>query len=100
METLIQKLKTENLMSYQPVPFWSWNGALQPDELKRQIHWMRERGMGGFFMHARSGLKTEYLSEEWMDCIGACAQEAEKLGMDAWIYDENGWPSGFCIKVS
>ena len=46
-------------------------------------------------MHARSGLKTEYMSEEWMRCIEACAREAEKLGMNAWAYDENGWPSGF-----
>lgn len=46
-------------------------------------------------MHARSGLLTEYLSEEWMQCIEVCAEEAQKLDMKAWFYDENGWPSGF-----
>lgn len=46
-------------------------------------------------MHARGSLKTAYLSEEWMDYIAACCEEAEKLGMNAWVYDENGWPSGF-----
>ncbi len=46
-------------------------------------------------MHARSGLTTEYLSEEWMQCIEACEREARALGMEAWVYDENGWPSGF-----
>ncbi len=85
----------ENKMKYKSIPFWSWNSKLEPEELVRQIHWMYENGMGGFFMHARSGLKTEYLSDEWMHCIEVCADEAEKLGMDAWIYDENGWPSGF-----
>ena len=56
---------------------------------------MYECGIGGFFMHARGGLKTPYLSAEWMDCIEACCDEANKLGMHAWAYGENGWPSGF-----
>ena len=85
----------EDLTDYQAVPFWSWNDKLEPEELRRQIRWMKEMGMGGFFMHARGGLKTEYLSEEWMQCVDACADEAEKVGMNAWAYDENGWPSGF-----
>ncbi len=83
-------------MFYRPIPFWSWNDKLEPEELRNQIHWMKENGIGGFFMHARGGLKTPYLSEEWMRCIKICCEEAQKLGMDAWVYDENGWPSGFC----
>ena len=80
---------------YKPIPFWSWNDQLDTQELCRQIRWMKDNGIGGFFMHARGGLKTPYLSEEWMQAIGACCDEAEKLGMNAWAYDENGWPSGF-----
>ncbi len=85
----------QELTAYKPVPFWSWNDKLEPEELCRQIDWMQENGIGGFFMHARSGLKTEYLSEEWMQCIQTCAERAAQLGMEAWAYDENGWPSGF-----
>lgn len=95
MKAIVKKLKTENLTDYQSIPFWSWNAKLEQDELIRQIRWMKENGMGGFFMHARSGLKTEYLSEDWMKCTEACADEAEAIGMNAWAYDENGWPSGF-----
>lgn len=95
MQSIIHKLQNEDLTQYKPIPFWSWNAKLEPEELRRQIRWMNENGIGGFFMHARSGLKTEYLSKEWMECIEACAEEAQKLGMDAWAYDENGWPSGF-----
>lgn len=84
-----------DLTACKPIPFWSWNDKLEPDVLCRQIDWMKENEIGGFFMHARGGLKTEYLSEEWMDCIKVCADYAQKLGMDAWVYDENGWPSGF-----
>ena len=82
-------------MKYQSIPFWSWNAELKPEQLVNQIRWMKDSGIGGFFMHARSGLKTEYMSEEWMECIKACVEEAKRLGMDAWAYDENGWPSGF-----
>ncbi len=85
----------EKSLGYRPIPFWSWNDKLDPEELRRQIRWMNDNGMGGFFMHAREGLRTEYLSEEWMECIDACCDEAKKLGMDAWGYDENGYPSGF-----
>ena len=46
-------------------------------------------------MHARGGLKTPYLGDEWFQCIRACADKAQALGMQAWAYDENGWPSGF-----
>ena len=47
---------------YRPIPFWSWNDRLELGELRRQIGAMQDAGMGGFFMHARGGLETEYLS--------------------------------------
>ncbi len=77
------------------IPFWSWNDKLEAQELCRQIQHMSSLGMRGFFMHARGGLETEYLSREWFDAIHTCIDEAKKLGMEAWAYDENGWPSGF-----
>ena len=80
---------------YRAIPFWSWNNRLDPEELKKQIREMKEVGLGGFIMHARTGLLTEYLSEEWFECVRVCLDEAKRLGMNAWMYDENGWPSGF-----
>ena len=77
------------------LPFWSWNDKLEAEKLVKQVNEMKANGYGGFFMHARSGLETEYLQEEWFECIRACCAEAKKLGMQAWVYDENGWPSGF-----
>lgn len=90
----IEELKKERL-EYGSIPFWSWNDRLDPERLKEQIRNMHDLGMNGFFMHARSGLETEYLSDEWYNCIKECVDEAGKLGMEAWSYDENGWPSGF-----
>lgn len=79
---------------YRGAPFWAWNGKLEPTELRRQIREMYAMGLGGFFMHSRVGLDTAYLSDEWMDCVRACVEEAADLGMRAWLYDEDRWPSG------
>ena len=81
--------------SFRAVPFWSWNDDLEPEELVRQIGLMDEAGWGGFFMHARVGLVTPYMSERWMECIKAAVEEARRRGMAAYLYDEDKWPSGF-----
>jgi len=80
---------------YRSAPFWSWNDELSADELVRQVKDMKEHGMGGFFMHSREGLETEYLGKEWMKCIKAVVEVSNKVGMNAWLYDEDRWPSGF-----
>lgn len=80
---------------FKPVPFWSWNDELDEKELCDQIEWMNEKGIGGFFMHARGGLTTPYLGEKWFSCVEACLKKAKELNMEAYAYDENGWPSGF-----
>ena len=81
---------------YRSIPFWSWNDHLEITELLRQIDLMHESGIGGFFMHSRDGLETPYLEKEWDECVVACVKRAEELGMEAWLYDEDRWPSGFC----
>ena len=80
---------------FRPIPFWSWNEKLDVDETKRQVGVMHDAGIGGYFMHARGGLQTEYMSDEWFDNIRAAIDEGNSKGMRAWAYDENGWPSGF-----
>lgn len=80
---------------YKAIPFWSWNDELDPKELCEQISWMHDNEIGGFFMHARGGLTTPYLGEKWFECVEACLKKAKELNMEAYAYDENGWPSGF-----
>lgn len=80
---------------YCPIPFWSWNEQLNEEETREQIRAMKRAGLGGFFMHARGGLQTEYMGEEWFANVEAALEEAKRCDMQAWAYDENGWPSGF-----
>ena len=80
---------------WRGAPFWSWNDDLDPEEIRWQVREMKRAGLGGFFMHNRIGLVTPYMSEAWMECIGAAVDEARQQGMQAWLYDEDRWPSGF-----
>ena len=50
---------------YRPIPFWSWNEKLDAEETREQVRKMNEAGIGGFFMHARGGLQTEYMGKDW-----------------------------------
>ena len=81
--------------AFRSIPFYSLNDSLNADEINRQISFMQKNGMGGCFLHARGGLRTEYMSEEWFAIIESAIKHAEKIGFDIWLYDENGWPSGF-----
>ncbi|MHC4712800.1 MAG: glycosyl hydrolase [Planctomycetota bacterium] len=80
---------------YREAPFWSWNDALDASEARRHIDEMAAGGWGGFFMHARPGLVTEYMGRKWMEVVKACVAHAKRRGMCAYLYDENRWPSGF-----
>ena len=81
---------------YRAKPFWAWNGRLEEKELHYQIDIMKEMGFGGFFMHSRTGLSTEYMGKEWFKFIRSCAIYGYNRGLEAWLYDEDRWPSGTC----
>ncbi|MCI5605171.1 MAG: hypothetical protein MR413_05930 [Clostridia bacterium] len=81
---------------YRSIPFWAWNDKLNAEEIRRQIYEMHSNGIGGFFIHSRDGLETEYLGSEWFECVKTAVNTAKELGMYAWLYDEDRWPSGSC----
>jgi hypothetical protein len=84
----------EPAAKYRSLLFWAWNSRLEEEELIRQIGEMRRAGVGGFFMHSRDGLETVYMGDEWKRMIRSSVLEARKQGLEAWLYDEDRWPSG------
>ena len=82
-------------VEYRSVPFWSWNDKMTREEIDLQLEDFKAKGIGGVFMHPRYGLITEYLSDEWFEMVRYTVDKCRELGMEAWIYDENSYPSGF-----
>ncbi|MBR6620006.1 MAG: hypothetical protein IKK85_06655 [Clostridia bacterium] len=80
---------------YRATPFWAWNCELNQDLLNREIGYMQDMGFGGFHMHVRVGMSTQYLSDDFMKLIKGSVETAKDKKMLAWLYDEDKWPSGF-----
>lgn len=91
----VQDLFRQPGAGHRGAPFWSWNGKLERTRLFRQLAVFRDMGLGGAHLHSRTGLQTPYLGPEWMQLVKDCADEAERLGLLTWLYDEDRWPSGF-----
>lgn len=80
---------------YRGAPFWAWNSTLTRAQLLRQIDMFKTMGMGGFHIHARTGLAVPYLGDDFMQLVRTCVEYAQQEDMLAWLYDEDRWPSGF-----
>ena len=75
-------------------PFWFWNGKMDNGEIVRQLREMSDKGVGGFFIHPRQGLTVPYMSDMWFEKVGVAIEEAKKLNLEVWLYDEFPYPSG------
>lgn len=81
---------------YRGKPFWAWNGKIEKDEVERQVIALKKMGFGGAFIHSRTGLVTEYMSDEWLSDVKFAAEKLHENGLEAYLYDEDRWPSGTC----
>lgn len=95
-DNILQQLTKAELDFFKPVPFWSMNSDIEEGEVVRQIGEMHAYGLGGFVFHARTGLVTEYLSEEWFYLVGVALKTAKEYGMKVWIYL---WKPFFCFGM-
>ena len=83
--------------------FWMWNAPLDKALIRQQIREMHEKHIGGFFIHPMPtefraddfpGGMPGYLSDEYFKMVRYAVECAAEYDMDAWLYDEGGWPSG------
>jgi hypothetical protein len=81
-------------IEYRLLPFWFWNSDMDAEEIVHQIKEMAEKGIGGFFLCARQGLKNPYLSNEWFHYVAIAIETAQKYGLEVWLYDDYPYPSG------
>ena len=51
---------------YRGAPFWSWNTSITDSLVMNQIDLFEKMGFGGFHIHPRTGMKTEYMGREYL----------------------------------
>ena len=75
--------------------FWAVNDRLKPERMMGQLSDMKEMGFHGTIFHPRyyPGIPA-YMSEEYLELLSRLILHAKQIGLQFWIYDENGWPSG------
>ena len=78
-EVLEEELFQNPTSEYRAAPFWAWNCKLDKDKLTEEIPQMKKMGMGGFHIHCRVGLDTEYLGEEFFECVHACEEKGREV---------------------
>jgi hypothetical protein len=74
--------------------FYILNHEVENVEMHRQLVELKNAGFTGIFMHPRPGITTPYLADAWWEIIDFLIATCRELELDAWIYDENFWPSG------
>lgn len=80
---------------YRGVPFWAWNTKMTEEHVDNTLSELKEMGMGGAFIHCRTGMDLPYLKKEFMDLIKYAHHKALDYELLTWLYDEDRWPSGF-----
>ncbi len=97
-------------VSYAPVYVWVWNDICSREVIDEQLAEMQRLGIRAFYILPEpkefrpdsmpTNLSPEYLSAEFFELCAYAIDKGTSLGMNCWIYDEGGWPSGSaCGKV-
>ena len=85
----------KNGINGRAVCFWSWNSDMAEKEIRLQMEEFAQGRFGGVIIHARAGLRIPYMGDAWFAAFRTAVAQAKRLGLEIYIYDEDGWPSGF-----
>ena len=80
---------------YRPVAAWAMNDRLEKRKLTGQLKSFRYLGYGGVMVIPWGGLPNQFMDDQWLDAVEHILGDAEKLGLDVWIWDDWCFPSGF-----
>jgi len=91
----VKKLFQKPSRDYSTGPLWVWNDMLTEEQIRSTMRDLAQQQVKQVWVHPRPGLMTPYLSNEWFTLWKIALNEAKRLDMNVWIYDENSYPSGF-----
>ena len=91
-------------VSCAPVYVWVWNDVCTKEIIDAQLKEMQNLGIRAFYILPEpkdfrpdsmpTYLTPDYLTEEFFELCAYAIKNGKALGMNCWIYDEGGWPSG------
>jgi len=95
---------------YEPIYAWVWNGPVTREQTDAQLAEMRRLGINRFYIIPEpksfrpntmpTQMEPDYLTPAFFEECRYTFEQAVAQGMDCWLYDEGGWPSGgACGKV-
>lgn len=91
----VKKLFQNPPTEYSTGPLWVWNDMLTDEQIRSTLRDLAQQKVKQVWVHPRPGLMTPYLSDQWFHLWDVALDEAKRLDINVWIYDENSYPSGF-----
>lgn len=91
----VKRMFRKPTRDYSTGPLWVWNDMLTEQQIRDTLRELASQEVKQVWVHPRPGLMTPYLGEDWFRLWKVALEEAERLDMNVWIYDENSYPSGF-----
>ena len=104
----MNKFNLKDFMSpakeFTPMYGWCWNGPISKEETLAQINKMRDFGIRAFYIlpepqsfrptRIPTLMDPNYMTDAYLDQYKFAIDKAREYGMECWLYDEGGWPSG------
>lgn len=90
----VKKLFKNSAEGYNPAVMWFTCGPMDQKEMTYQLEGFCKQGLRDFFIHPVNGSVGDYLGEYFFRMVRHARDEAKRLGMKYWIYDEYNWSSG------
>ena len=95
---------------YAPIYAWNWNGPVTREKTDAQLAEMVAQGVKKLYIIPEpkgfrpatfaTQMEPDYLTPAYFEEYRYTMEKARSLGMECWLYDEGGWPSGgACGKV-
>ena len=83
---------------------WVWNGPITREGIDERLDNFAKAGIKSLYIlplpkdfgseSLRTFMSPEYLSEEFWELVDYALHKCVAMGIEPWIYDEGGWPSG------
>ncbi len=94
--------------NFYPALSWSWSTPITKEGIRKQLDTFAENNIRKLYILPEpkdfrptkmpTTLEPDYLTPEYFELYRFAVEYAEQKGMQLWLYDEGGWPSGSACR--